>query len=81
MTKTLKMPNTTPKRFLFSVLMTAKGVLVYSVEGPDQATALASLKAGDKNSKLVYDEINIQSTEEPVYGGPDFGGPQRRPNV
>jgi len=72
--------NTYKKRFLFSIkVKQATCSLVFSVAGDDQATAFKSMKAGDQNTKLVYDEIHLGPYEEPEYMGID--PTERSPNV
>ena len=54
------------RRFLFSVKVDAHGTLVYSVAAPDEVTACESLKAGDQNCALIYEDINVQPTNPPA---------------
>lgn len=58
--------NHPTRRFLFSVDVTAAGRLVYSVAAPDEMTAFESLKAGDKNCMLVYEDMTVQSLSPPA---------------
>lgn len=54
------------RRYLFTVDVNATGKLVYSVAGPDEITAFESLKSGDQNCLLVYDDMDIQKTDPPA---------------
>lgn len=64
--------NSLPKRYLFQVEVTlAKGTMVWSVQADDEETAMKALLEGTSSCKLVFDQIQIVTTERPKYVGPD----------
>jgi hypothetical protein len=72
--------NAYQKRFLFTVhVPKAICSMIYSVAGTDEVSARASLKAGDQNCMLIYDEVHLQEFGAPVYIGLDTS--RRRPNA
>jgi len=72
--------NAYKKRFLFSVkARQASCAMIYSVAGDTAENAMVSLRAGDQNCKLIYDEVQLGKFEEPEYIGPDTI--RRTPNV
>lgn len=54
------------RRFLFTVEVNAKGKLYYSVAGTDEVAAFESLKAGDRNCMLVYEDVEVSRDSPPA---------------
>ncbi len=51
------------RRFLFTVEVKSASKLFYSVAAPDEATATESLKAGDQNCMLIYEDTEVLRNE------------------
>jgi hypothetical protein len=54
------------RRYLFTVDVNAKGKLFYSVAGTDEVVAFESLKAGDQNCMLIYEDIEVLRSDPPA---------------
>lgn len=60
-------PHST-RRFLFTVEVNAKGKLYYSVAGADEISARESLRSGDRNCMLVYEDVEVVREDPPLSG-------------